>query len=97
MKEMNRTAMAETAAVAIQIAIIAVQSIQRTWTNIAMTGTHRQIPANGMGEPYMVILVRHNRKTLVYPDPDILPSNSISGETVETINRTLQNNEVVAI
>ncbi len=46
----------------------------------------------------MVIPARYNRKTLVYPDSDTtLPSNSISGETVEAINKIFQNSEIVVV
>ncbi len=46
----------------------------------------------------MVISARYNRETLVYPDLDTtLPSNSISGETVEIINRTFWSNEAVVV
>ncbi len=51
-----------------------------------------------MDEPYMIILIKYNWETFIYPDLNItLPSNNISDETVETINRTFQNNEVVTI
>ncbi len=63
-----------------------------------MTGVYRQVPASGTGEPCMVIPARYNRETLVYPDPDtILPSNSISDETVEAINRAFWNSETITI
>ncbi len=59
---------------------------------------YRQTSASDTGEPYIVILARYNRKTLVYLDLDTtLPSNNILGETVEAINRTFWNNEVVVI
>ncbi len=68
------------------------------WVNVVITGIYCQIPIDDMGESYMVILVRYNRKTLVYPDPDIiLPFNNISNKTVKAINRTFWNNEVVTI
>ncbi len=98
MKEMNRMIMAEAAAAVIQTAIITAQSVQQTWVNVAVAGTYCQTSINGMDESYIIILIRYNRETLIYPDLDIiLPSNNISDEIVETINKILQSNKTIAI
>ncbi len=67
------------------------------WANAAITETHHQAAASNTDKPYIVIPARCNQETLVHPNPDSLPSNNTSDETIETINRTLQNSEVVAV
>ncbi len=93
LKEMGGTA----ATAAAQAATTAAQSAQKTWANVAAAGTHRQLPDGGAGEPRLVIPARHNREALVHPDPDTLPASSTPNETVDAINRTLQNSKAVVI
>ncbi len=56
-----------------------------------------QVFVSNINKPYMVIPTRYNQETFIYPNPDVLPSNSISDETIETINKILQNSEVITI
>ncbi len=57
-----------------------------------------QAPVDDMGKLCMVILTRYTRETLVYSEPDIIhPSNNISGETIEAINRVFRSSEAVVI
>ncbi len=62
-----------------------------------MAGTHHQLPDSGTDKPHLVIPTRHNREVLVYPNPDILPASSIPSETIDIINRTLQNSKAIMI
>ncbi len=63
-----------------------------------MVEMHCQISVNNINKSYIVISIRYNQETFIYPDPDTtLPSNNISDETVKIINRIFWNNEVVAI
>ncbi len=92
MKEMGGMAMAVAEA-----AVVAAQSIQTMWANVAVAGVYRQVPGSGVGEPCMVILARCNREVLMHPDPDSLTSNSTLNAIIEAINIALTSNEAVAI
>ncbi len=98
MKEMSRMTVAKAAATATQAAITTAQSAQRIWTNVVIAGVYCQVPTSNTGEPYMVIPAKHNRETLVYPNPDItLPSNNTLDKIIETINRMFRNNKAITI